>query len=181
MSVLADPALTWIARLVLVLVFGWAAIAKLRALEEFVGVVSNYRLLPEALVRPVAWVLPPLELACAIGLLVPATSAPAAAATAGLLLVFAGAMAINIRRGRTQIDCGCFAATLKQHLSPMLVGRNLVLVALGGLAAMPARARPLTWLDSVTIVLAVLGFAALYAAISQLGALGTAAGRRKET
>jgi hypothetical protein len=43
-------------------------------------------------------------------------------------------MAINIRRGRRHIDCGCFQSALKQTLSWILVARNGVLALLLGLA-----------------------------------------------
>lgn len=180
MSILADPTLTWVARLVLALVLGWAAVAKLRSLEEFVGVVGNYRLLLEFLVRPVAYLLPPVELVLAVGLIVPATQTPAAVATAALLVVFALAMIVNIKRGRTQIDCGCFASSLKQYLSWTLVARNLVLVALAALAAVPAGGRMVTWLDLATMVLATVAIAIVYATISRLGSFEPAGGRRKE-
>lgn len=180
MAILADPTLTWIARLVLVAVLAGAAVAKLRSLEEFVGVVANYRLLPQALVRPVAYLLPPVELVLAVGLIAPGTRPAPAVATAALLLVFALAMAVNIARGRTQIDCGCFASSLKQYLSWTLVGRNLALVALCALAAVPTGTRAVTWLDGVTVVAATAAIAILYAAISRLGAFGPSGGGRKE-
>jgi hypothetical protein len=58
-----------------------------------------------------------------------------------LLVLFATAMAINIRRGRAHIDCGCGQAFLKQSLRWSLVARNgaLALLLLPSLstAAMP--------------------------------------------
>ena len=39
-------------------------------------------------------------------------------------------MAINLARGRRNIDCGCFQSALKQRLSWVLVARNVVLAAL---------------------------------------------------
>jgi hypothetical protein len=148
-----DPVVVWTGRIVLAAVLAMAAFAKLRSLDEFVGVVHNYRVLPEFLVRPVAYVLPPLEAAIALALLLEPTRRGAAIAAAALLAVFAVAMAVNLARGRVEIDCGCFAAALRQRISWALVGRNLALIALAALA-MPAVtvARALTWLDGVTIV-----------------------------
>lgn len=108
------------------LVFLLAAIGKLRHRQLLPGVIANYRLLPEALVTPAAALLPVAELVVGIALL--AGSRPLAPIAAiALLLVFAGAMAINIRRGRTQIDCGCGHDGLRQGLSWPLVVRNTVL------------------------------------------------------
>ena len=119
------------------LVFLSAAWGKAGHRLEFQGVVANYRLLPDALVVPFAVVLPPLE--AAVGVLLPAgVFAPwTEAVAAALLALFAVAMAINIRRGRTDIDCGCFQSALKQTLGWTLVARNAALVLLLGVAALP--------------------------------------------
>lgn len=127
MAILAEPVVTTFVQALLILIFVGAAIPKLRHREEFYGVVRNFRLLPERLVRPVAAVLPWFELGIATALLVP-TAAPSAAGVAGaVLVVFGLAIGINVARGRTAIDCGCFRNGLKQPLSWLLVGRNGVL------------------------------------------------------
>ena len=46
-----------------------------------------------------------------------------------LLLIFAAALAVNVLRGRTWIDCGCFRNGLKQTVSWLLVARNIGLAA----------------------------------------------------
>lgn len=169
MALVLDPVIVWTARLVLAAVLLAAAVAKLRALEEFAGVVHNYRLLPELLARPVAYALPILEVVLAVGLLLEPTRRLAAAATAVLLAVFALAMAINIRRGRSHIDCGCFASALKQRLSWALVARNGVLIGLALLIVAPGPAtRPLGALDLLTAAVATASLLVLYAAFSQL-------------
>jgi hypothetical protein len=172
MDLASDPIIVWTSRLLLVLVLGAAALSKLRALDEFVGVVHNYRVLPEPLVRPVAYALPPFELLLAAGLLLEPIRSLAAAAVAGLLAVFALAMAINIGRGRIEIDCGCFANALRQRIGWRLVVRNVVLIALA-LLVMPAElsARPLVWLDLVTALMATAGAVLLYAAFSRLAGM----------
>lgn len=172
MTIVLDPVMVWSARLVLAAVLLAAAVGKLRAPEEFTGVVQNYRLLPDLLVRPVAWSLPVVELLLALGLLVEPTRRPAAVMTALLLAMFALAMAINLWRGRVHIDCGCFAATLKQRLSWALVGRNGVLIGFALLAvAGGGAARSLGALDLVTIAVASTGLILLYVAFSQLASL----------
>lgn len=169
MQWLLDPTVVWTARLVLAAVFAMAAFAKLRALDEFAGVVHNYRVLPEWLVCPVAYGLPPFEVAIAFGLLIEPTRAFAAGAAAVLLAVFALAMAANLARRRVEIDCGCFASSLKQRISWALVGRNLVLIGLAALAVpTAAAARALTWLDAVTVAAASIVAILLYVAFTQL-------------
>jgi uncharacterized membrane protein YphA (DoxX/SURF4 family) len=110
------------------LVFVGAGLAKLRNRRMFPGVVANYRLLPDALVGSVAMALPIAEVSIGAALIV---GLRLAAIPAGLLLLtFAAAMAINIGRGRSHIDCGCGRSELRQPLSRALVVRNLVLAAL---------------------------------------------------
>jgi hypothetical protein len=163
-----DPAIGWTVVLVLAGVFGAAAITKLRALDAFVGVLHSYRLVPEPLERPIAYALPVIELAIAVGVLLPAVRASAALTAAILLVLFAGAMAINLARGRRDIDCGCFATVLRQRLSWPLVLRNLLLAALALRVVPGLGVRSLGWLDFVTIGCASTALVLVYAAASQL-------------
>lgn len=116
-------------RVLVALVFLTAALGKVRHSRVFQGVVANYRMLPEGAVPAFALVLPPLEMVVAAALLFVPSSWPAISAAA-LLMLFAVAMATNIRRGRSHIDCGCFQSALKQNLSWILVSRNVGLAAL---------------------------------------------------
>jgi hypothetical protein len=166
-----DPAIGWTVVLVLTGVFGAAAVTKLRALDAFVGIVHNYRLVPEPLERPIAYALPVLELAIALGVLLP-VRAPAAVAAAIMLALFAVAMAINLGRGRREIDCGCFATVLRQRLSWPLVVRNLLLAGMA-LALVPGPGvRGLGWLDLLTVGCASTALVLVYAAASQLFGTG---------
>src|ERR1700682_5508746 len=81
---------------------------KLRARESWPAIVRQYRLLPEMLAAPVAALVPLTEALAAACLLWPRTRAAGALTAAALLLAYAAALAINLRRGRTSIDCGCF-------------------------------------------------------------------------
>lgn len=149
------------------LVFLTAALAKLRSRALFPGVVANYRLLPEALVAPVAITLPLIELG--IGLALVAGFGLAAAPAIAMLLAFAAAMAINIGRGRAHIDCGCGRSELRQTLSRTLVIRNIVLAILlvPALAATPAFASA-EWLISLASGLALYLLTHLVNALSAL-------------
>jgi hypothetical protein len=124
-------------RILMALVFMTAAIGKIRHRLAFQGVAANYRLLPGIVVPAFAWLLPPAEAAVAGGLLFIRAPWPEAGAAA-LLLLFAAAMAINLLRGRRNIDCGCFQSALKQTLKWTLVARNLGLALL---LAVPALVR----------------------------------------
>ncbi len=172
MSLFAEPLVTTFLRSFLVLLFAGAAISKLRHAEEFFGVVRNFRLIPERLARPVAWLLPWLELATAAGLVVPAAAPFAAGTASALLLVFGVAIAVNVARGRTAIDCGCFRNGMKQPLSWLLVARNAALAAAAaGLAVALPIARPAEPIE-LAIGSAAAGLAMLlYFSASLLGGL----------
>jgi len=151
-AIVLDPVFLLIPPLVLAFLFGASCASKIRAWEEFVGVAQNYRLLPRPLVRPVAYALPPIEGAVALGLLASPSRRLAAIVAIALLAVFSAAVGVNLARGRRHIDCGCFRGVLRQPLSWWLLGRNGVLITLA-LICVPdaAAARALTWLDLVTV------------------------------
>jgi uncharacterized membrane protein YphA (DoxX/SURF4 family) len=125
-----DPSLPLAARVLGMLVFAAAVYGKLRHRTEFLGVVANYRLLPQLLVRPVAWLVVGLEASVVLSLASDYRPVWGAALAMALLAGFAVAIAINIARGRNEIDCGCFRSTLRQPLSVALVARNLLLAVM---------------------------------------------------
>jgi uncharacterized membrane protein len=165
----SDPALALTAALLLGSIFAAAAVGKLWALDQFEGAVRNYRLLPERLVRPVVLGLPLVELAAAAGLVLPASRPVAAAALVVLLLAFAAAMAVNLRRGRRDIDCGCHLGPLTQRIGWALVARNILLAGFGAVLVVGAgRTRPLGALDGLTVLAATPSLLILYAAVGRL-------------
>lgn len=160
-----DPVLNDCCALLLALVFAQAAWGKFSAWAEFEGVVGNYRLLPRALVQPVAYALPPVEALLAGAVLVPATRTGAACALGTLLIGFAVAIAINVVRGRVDIDCGCFRTSLKQNLSWWLVLRNALLVVAAFVAASPPVSRDTGWAEAAVAVLAALTLFTMYLSV----------------
>ncbi len=150
--------------------FASSALHKLRTFTRFTGFVAGYRLIPAPLVRPASAAMVTLEVAAVPALFLP--SSPAAGLPAALLLLYAGAMGVNLLRGRSNIDCGCGGAPMP--LSPALVVRNLLLAAAMGWAAwLPRQAGLPLDLHPGTLA-AVLGFAVglglFYAAFNQLQA-----------
>jgi Methylamine utilisation protein MauE len=150
----------------LALVMFAAAWHKLREPDVFSGSLAAYRLLPQALVEPVARLLPIVEGVLGVGILVPATRPTALLLVAGLVLIYGVAMAVNLLRGRHDIDCGCGGAT--HPLSWGLVGRNIVLAAAALIASRPTLERGMDWIDALTLVLGVLAFYALYLMADEL-------------
>jgi uncharacterized membrane protein YphA (DoxX/SURF4 family) len=94
-------------RLVLAGYLGVAGLLKLPDPAESVRAVRAYRILPEAVVPTVGYVLPLLEVAVAVLLLVGLTTRLAAALTSLLMVAFVIGIASVAARG-ISIDCGCF-------------------------------------------------------------------------
>ena len=151
------------------LLFARSAAAKFRSLTTFRGVVANYRLLPPHAIAPVAIVLPALELAVAIALLGGPVREWGAIGAGFLCAAFATAVAINIRRGRSSIDCGCGAAYGSHALSWEIVARNTCLLLAFCACALPLPAVP--W--STQAVALVAGAAAylIYAGYETVAAV----------
>lgn len=171
-QILQEPLIHWALRAFLAALFATAAVSKLAAAEEFHGVVRNFRLLPDAASRVVAMALPVAELAVAAGLLMPPLAGPAALAAALLLAVFGLAIAVNVLRGRTWIDCGCFRNGMKQRISWAMAGRNMVLTAMAlGAAALPPLARPAGLADLAAGMMAGTVLFLVYFSASMLGGL----------
>lgn len=87
----------------------WAGLAKVLDRQGSILSVSGYDVLPDTLVRLVAMLLPWIEIALAVLLILGLFVRFAGAATAILAGVFIAAMAQAKARG-LQIDCGCFGA-----------------------------------------------------------------------
>jgi hypothetical protein len=137
-----------------VLVFARALLHKASDFEAFRQSVEDYRIGPPGLSGPAAIGLGLAEAAVVLGLLLPATRAAAALGAIALLLLYAGAMALNLMRGRTSIDCGCGGPG--QAISWTLVGRNAVLAGVAALALLPVAERPLGFVDMVAVPVMVL-------------------------
>lgn len=154
--------LLWTVSLYTALVLARGAWGKSRDLLGFAAAIENYRLLPGAVAGTVAHLVPVAEAALALGLLAPATRPWAAAGASLLFALFAAAVAVNLARGRSDIDCGC--GGVARPLSVALAWQNAVTSAvLAGVAILPA-----TSLSGGGMVLA--GSAALTAFALHLGA-----------
>ncbi len=166
-SLAIDPALQVAPRLGLGLLLLWSALEKWRGFDAFRGAVSEYRLVPRPLLPTVTAGVLMTETALGIGLLAVGTGPLAPLAAAALLGIYTAAIAINLRRGRRDIDCGCAGFAGPQPIGRGLVLRNLVLIGLALLCAAPSGPRDLIWLDALTVAFATLTLCALYASIER--------------
>lgn len=163
-----DPTLPHIAAALLAIVFLGGAWQKLRDLDGLSAAIEQYRLMPSALAASAARALVAAELAAGLLLLPVPTRGVGAALSALLLAAVTLAVAINLLRGRSAIDCGCGGPEGGQHLSWGLVLRNALLGLAAGTAVAAETPREPVWLDGLTVVAGTLALYGLYAAANQL-------------
>jgi len=163
-----DPIYPTICALALAVILVTAASHKLRAPRRFARQLDDYALLPQVLLTLFTRLIPLLESALALTLLLPATRTWAAFGTAALLAAYALAIAINLWRGRRDMDCGCSGPNQPQPLRPVLLLRNAGLVALALIAAQPPLAREMGAADLMLSILASATLLLLYTAIDTL-------------
>ncbi len=115
----------------------WAGLAKMADPDAAIRATRAYQILPEVLVKPVAWGLPVIEIALGVLLIVGLATRAAAACSAIFLLAYIAGIASVWARG-LQIDCGCFGGGgfsphvhTWQYLSEIL--RDALLVGLAAL------------------------------------------------
>lgn len=145
-----DPVLVHAAAATLSVLLLLGAWDKLRAPAVFRDAVAGYGLLPPALVAPAAWAIALAETLAGALLLAGPLRPIAAVLALALLAVVSGAVALNLARGHTAIDCGC-GGTRHQPLRPGLLVRNAALMLLALVAAAPAGSRALLWLDAAAV------------------------------
>ncbi len=151
-----DPVVATVAFAATAIVTLIGALPKLTGQPAFRETVAGFRLLPHALVASVAVAIPVVEIVAALACLIPATRTAGAAALVALFGLFAIALAVNVARGHTDIDCGCSGFARADRPVPHAigwahVGRTLLLVVLAALAGVPQSARSIVWFDYLSV------------------------------
>jgi hypothetical protein len=161
-----DPLLHSLVGCALAILFAAAALHKVRQAPRFQAQLAEYRLLPTVLVAPAGWILAVSEAAIALGLLWPDLRPYAGAAAAVLLVAYAGAIAVNLLRGRSYIDCGCGDTPVL--LSPWLLARNLVLATGAATLTLTTSDRVLSGADLAIALVSLPALLLAYRAVEQL-------------
>ncbi len=162
-----DPVISLTALLLLSFVFVIAGLHKREDRVFFEATLSGYEIVPPRLTAPLSRIIPWLEIGGGIALLVPPLRAVALAIVGGLLLVYSAGIAVNLLRGRNDIDCGCAGPGMQQNLSGFLLARN-GLLAVAWLLAMLSGMRALVWLDWVVVAAATALACAAWTTINLL-------------
>ncbi len=129
--------LTWIYRFIrwiIGTVFIYSGAAKLIEPQHFAVLIDAYGLVPDALLMPVAVILPALEVFAGAGLLVDVRGS--LGAVTALLLLFVLILSYGIHMG-LDVDCGCFGPDDPEaeafHGLKLALYRDLVMLAAIGL------------------------------------------------
>ena len=116
-------------RVILGGIFLWASWDKILAPEAFAQIIENYQLLPDALIPAVAVLLPWVEAVCGLCLITGFGAGGAALIVSALMVVFIGALAVNLFRG-IDVNCGCFSVDASEPgNTPLEIGRDVVILA----------------------------------------------------
>ena len=107
MKWLTRPWLTVRVQIALGAIFVVAALPKITDPPSFAHMIYNYKIIPWALINPMALIMPWIELLCGLALILGIWTGTARTIIGALLLTFIIAISINLLRGNA-IDCGCF-------------------------------------------------------------------------
>jgi hypothetical protein len=154
-------------RLGLAAIFAQSAWHALRDRARHEAAVAGYKLLPPSVHGVAAVALPLLNASVSVLLPWPATAHPGSALGMALMALFTTAIAINLWRGRTSIDCGCGGAEAK-HISRGLVCRNIVLLVLLAASLMTPASGAADPIAPLAELGGAAGIVALYFASTQL-------------
>ena len=168
-----DSAIQGLVSAAFALLFLAAAVHKFSDRLRFQGILAAYDLFPATMIPLMSIIVPVLELCLGIAWATQFSLTLVASMTAILLGSYAAAIAVNLFRGRTEIDCGCgFSSSASsssgQGISAGLVLRNMVLIALALLPVLGNNGRVLGILDFAGIALALLTLTLIYGAINQI-------------
>jgi len=122
----------FIARLILGGIFIYASIDKIAFPAEFANLLQGYNILPSFLIKPIALILPWIELIAGILLVVDLLPKESAFVLTSLLIVFLIAIGFQAKKGPIE-DCGCFGkdSILSTSNFSLLVLRDLIFIVIG--------------------------------------------------
>jgi uncharacterized membrane protein YphA (DoxX/SURF4 family) len=163
-----DPAIAALIVACSALLFGGAAIHKLRDLRRFDEIFAAYGLLPLAARLRLSRAVPLLEVLVAVGLLLDVTRATAACVGIVLLLAYAAAITVNLLRGRRELACGCGGPDDRRPIAPWMVWRNILFAILLSPVMLPWSLRALGLTDMVTIGFGTAACALVYLCLDRL-------------
>ena len=162
-----DPLAHLVIALGMALLLLSAAVHKLMDFTGFSRILADYEVMPSWLVPTAGRAVVVFEVMLGVAWLVQFTQVLVVGGTMWLLASYAGAITLNLMRGRVHISCGC-GGNDGQPLSWWMLPRNLILIVAAMSAILPVTDRNLGWADGLlaTVTLFVLVF--IHLAVTQL-------------
>ena len=131
MEFLKNKIILNILKITLGFLFIIASIGKIISPEKFLNDVNSYALLPFFIVPLFAYILPWIEFFCGLLLILDIYVKSVSLIINGLLIMFLGAIIIDVYRG-IDISCGCFDFLIpEQHIGIVTISRDLVMLTIG--------------------------------------------------
>jgi hypothetical protein len=122
-------------RLATAAIFLFAAVPKLLDPVAFARDIDNYRMVPDALIGPLALTLPVAEMLIGLALVTGVFARGAAVVAGAMLAGFTGGMIQAILRG-INLDCGCFGQLAEAQVTWWSVARNVMFLAFSVVVAL---------------------------------------------
>ncbi|MGF9912975.1 MauE/DoxX family redox-associated membrane protein [Paenibacillus ehimensis] len=123
-------ALSVIFRILLAILFISSSVSSLRHWQAHLGIIKDYKILPEPVVRWFGILEHAVKWLVGIFLLLGMHSSLAALTGSGLLLMYSIAITMNLLRGRKKLSCGCGGLAGNHLLSWKLIVRNLFFIGM---------------------------------------------------
>jgi uncharacterized membrane protein YphA (DoxX/SURF4 family) len=121
-------------RVLLGLIFIFAATEKIAVPENFSVSIANYKLLSTEFVNISAIIIPWIELISGLLLLFGIMVKENSAIITFLLIVFTIGIIISLFRG-LNIDCGCFGTVYGEQIGILKISENIILIIFGFILA----------------------------------------------
>ena len=120
-----------ILRILMGIIFIYAGIGKIISPLDFAQLIDNYRILPTLFVKPLAVMLPWIEIMCGLSLISGYLAKGGMLIIDFLMIIFILAFTANLLRG-IDVACGCFSLTLMNHRSTYFyLTRDVLILAVG--------------------------------------------------
>jgi hypothetical protein len=168
LAMILDPAISMLLVFCAALLFASAAAHKLRDLQRFAEIFAAYGLGPASTGLGIAWMVPTFEIVVAAGMVIEVSRPYAAALGIAMLSGYAVAIAVNLRRGRRDLACGCGGRDAQRPIAAWMVWRNILIALSMALASLPRSDRVLDATDGITVGFGMLTIALVYLCIDQL-------------
>lgn len=145
---------------IITIIFALTVIDKILKWRIHISSIENYRLVPNAMHKPMLILMILSELFIVFSLIVIGAKIIVTIVFLTLLTVYTSAIGINVYRGNKNISCGCGNVLESEKLSYKLIIRNLLLMLMFAILALNNQYHisQLNLLEAITLVITAISF-----------------------